>query len=85
MRTGKLRLMMRAANFSLSIHLMEDINFSATFGIHSASEICQEQISQVNEGIENAANLQDDIIVWGSSREELHQSLKEVLIEFLQV
>eukprot|EP00112_Aurelia_sp_Birch-Aquarium-sp1_P023107 Seg6752.3 transcript_id=Seg6752.3/GoldUCD/mRNA.D3Y31 product="Retrovirus-related Pol polyprotein from transposon 17.6" protein_id=Seg6752.3/GoldUCD/D3Y31 len=50
-----------------------------SFGIHSASEICQQQISQVIEGIEKAANLQDDIIVWGNTREELHQSLKEVL------
>ena len=49
------------------------------FGIHSASEICQQQISQVIEGIAKVANLQDDIIVWGNTREELHQSLKEVL------
>ena len=37
------------------------------------------QISQVIEGIAKAANLQDDIIVWGNTRKELHQSLKEVL------
>ena len=49
------------------------------FGIHSALEMCQQQISQVIEGIAKAANLQDDIIVWGNTREELHQSLKEVL------
>ena len=49
------------------------------FGIHSASEICQQQISQVIEGIAKATILQEDIIVWGNTREELHQSLNEVL------
>ena len=49
------------------------------FGIHSASEICQQQISQVIDGVEKAANLQDEIIVWGNTTEELYQSLKEVL------
>ena len=38
------------------------------FGIHSASEICQEAIVRVIEGVDNCANEQDDIIIWGIKR-----------------
>ena len=49
------------------------------FGIHSASEICQEAIARVIEGVDNCANEQDDIIIWGHSKEQLHNTLKNVL------
>ena len=40
------------------------------FGIHSASEICQEAIARVIEGVDNCANEQDHIIIWGHSKEQ---------------
>ena len=34
------------------------------YGIHSASEMCQQRIGQIIENIEGAKNSQDDIIIW---------------------
>ena len=41
------------------------------YGIRSASETCQSEISKIIHGIEGALNSQDDIIIWGKSKEEL--------------
>ena len=41
------------------------------YGIHSASDVCQNRISQMLENIEDAANSQDDIIIWAETLEEL--------------
>ena len=49
------------------------------YGIHSASEICQATISEIISGLQGAAKSQDDIIVWGSSKEELKQRTVAVL------
>ena len=49
------------------------------FGIHSASEICQQQIGNILENIEGCANAQDDIIIWGKDRVELVERTKAVL------
>ena len=49
------------------------------YGIHSASEICQATISEIISGLKGAANSQDDIIVRGSSKEELKQRTIAVL------
>ena len=49
------------------------------FGIHSASEVFQIKIAEIIEGIDLAENSQDDIIVWGRSKEEHDEVLKEVL------
>ena len=43
------------------------------YGIHSASEICQSHIASIIENIPGTANCQDDIIIWGSTLEELHE------------
>lgn len=43
------------------------------YGIHSASEICQAHIASIIEHIPGAENCQDDIIIWGSTLEELHK------------
>ena len=43
------------------------------YGIHSASEICQAQIASIIENVPGTANCQDDIIIWGSTLEELHE------------
>ena len=49
------------------------------FSIHSASEICQQQISEIIEGIEGCANAQDDIIVWGDNIDMLRKRTIETL------
>ena len=41
------------------------------YGIHLASDVCQNRISQMLENIEGAANNQYDIIIWGEILEEL--------------
>jgi len=50
------------------------------FGIHSASEILQAEISQIIIGLEGTDNMQDDIIVWGETQEQHDIRLREVLI-----
>ena len=49
------------------------------FGILSASEVFQKKITEILEGIEGCANVQDDIIVWGKTREEHNVCLSQVL------
>ncbi|CAB4033003.1 retrotransposon-like family member retr-1 [Paramuricea clavata] len=49
------------------------------YGIHSASEIFQLEISKIIAGCDGAANSQDDIIVWGETKEIHDQRLKKVL------
>ena len=49
------------------------------FGIHSASNICQLKISQILEGIEGVLNSEDDIIIWGSNKDELMACSTKVL------
>ena len=50
------------------------------YGIHLASDVCQNRISQMLENIEGAANNQDDIIIWGETLEEL----KNRIIKFFK-
>ncbi len=49
------------------------------FGVKSASEVFQKKISEIIEGLDGCRNNQDDIIVWGSSKEEHDERLKAVL------
>jgi len=49
------------------------------FGIHSASEIFQAEIANIISDVENAANSQDDIIIWGNTLEEHNETLIKVL------
>ena len=49
------------------------------FGIHSAAEVFQKEISQIIDGIEGAANDQDDIIVFVKDNEEYDKALEQVL------
>ena len=43
------------------------------YGIHSASDMCQQRIAQIIENIEGAKNSQDDIIIWGENSDKLQQ------------
>ena len=49
------------------------------YGIHSASELCQTQISRIIENIPGTSNSQDDIIIWASTKAELRKRTIEVL------
>ena len=41
------------------------------YGVKSASDVCQNYISQMLEGLEGVTNSQDDIIIWGQNSDEL--------------
>ena len=49
------------------------------YGIHSASEIFQASVANVISDIEGSSNSQDDTIIWGKMREELHERTVHVL------
>ena len=49
------------------------------YGIHSASELFQKVVEDILRGVENAANVQDDIVVWGKDQKEHDKTLQEVL------
>ena len=49
------------------------------FGIHSASEIFQSELSQLIEGIDGTANVQDDIIIHAPTRELHDEQVRLVL------
>ena len=49
------------------------------FGVSSASEIFQLDIAEIIEGVEGAANAQDDIVIWGETKEIHDQRLREIL------
>ena len=48
------------------------------YGIHSASDVCQQKIVQIINGIDGAPNSQDDIIIWGSTLQELESCTMKV-------
>ena len=52
------------------------------FGIHSASEICQQSIAEILEGIEGSANSQDDIIIWAETPEQLQERTISILTSY---
>ena len=49
------------------------------YGIHSANEIFQLEISKINEGINGVANSQDDIIIWADTKEAHDARVTQVL------
>ena len=49
------------------------------FGVHSASEVFQAAVAKMINGIEGCENMQDDIVVWGSTLEEHNTRLVETL------
>ena len=49
------------------------------FGIHIASEVFQQKLETVLEGLAGVANSQDDMIVWGADQKEHDIRLKKVM------
>ena len=52
------------------------------FGISCASEAFSQRISQIIEGLDGVAHIQDDIIIWGHSKAEHDKNLEQVLAHF---
>ena len=48
------------------------------FGVHSAAEVFQKRVAEIVGGIENVANYQDDIIVFGRDKEQRDKALRDV-------
>ena len=48
------------------------------YGITSASDVCQQYIYEILEGIEGAANSQDDILIWANDNNQLKQKTIQV-------
>ena len=51
------------------------------FGIASASEIFQREVEKIIEKVTGAINAQDDIIIWGRSKQELKRRVRKVMRE----
>ena len=49
------------------------------YGIHSASEVFQAEIASIISNVQGAINFQDDIIVWGASKEEHDARSREII------
>ncbi len=49
-------------------------------GINSPSEICQRLICQIIENVDGCMNIQDDILIWGNTEQELTERTNQVLI-----
>ncbi len=54
------------------------------FGIHSASEVFQVEIASIIADIPGCANSQDDIIVWGTTKQEHDHRLRECYMNSIQ-
>ena len=51
------------------------------FGVHHASEVFQADVAEILEGIEGVQNAQDDIIIWGSTKAEHDQRLRDAMMQ----
>ena len=49
------------------------------FGIHSAQEMFQKTIDMAFEGLNGCKSIIDDMLVWGSSKEDQDKNLRKVL------
>ena len=49
------------------------------FGVHSASEVFSKRISEIIEGLDGVAHIQDDIIIWAPDKEAHNERLRIVL------
>ena len=49
------------------------------FGILSASKVFQKKIAEIIQGLDGCTNVQDDILVWGSTKEQHDARLKAVM------
>ena len=49
------------------------------FGVHCTSEIFSKRISELLNGLEGVAHIQDDMIIWGDGNEQHDNRLRIVL------
>ena len=81
MHTGTLRLMKKVVNSSLLLHLLEGINiFDFLLGFIPLQRfVSNKSITLLRVLRKYPISGMILVIIWGKTREELHQSLKEVL------
>ena len=53
-------------------------------GIHSATEVFQVEVANIIAGLSGCVNLQDDIIIWGKTKEEHDSNLEKVMDRILE-
>ena len=51
------------------------------YGIHSASEVFQQEITSITSDIPGSANSQDDIIAWGRTLAKHNERLDKVFLK----
>ena len=98
MRGAKYFIKLGASNAYWQIELDEKISKLLTFnspfgryqflkmpyGIHSARDLCQQKIAQIIERTDGTAYSQDDIIIWGSTQQELESHFTVKVISSVQ-
>jgi len=60
--------------------LASGVTGSHIYGASLGSEMCQHVIGQLLEGLPNARNIADDILVHGTTKEEHYKSLESTLL-----
>ena len=79
MGTGRFQLIVKVLIHSPLPLASGATNLTMHYGIHSASEIFQLEISRIIKGIDGVANSQDDIIIWTDKKEAHDACVKQVL------
>ena len=51
------------------------------YGIHSASEVFQREVTSIISDIPGSANSQDDFVVWGKTLQEHDERLRKVFLK----
>ena len=51
------------------------------YGIHSASEVFQEEVTSIISDVPGSANFQDDFIVWGKTLQDHDERLRKVFFK----
>ena len=51
------------------------------YGIHSASDVFQSEVTSIISNIPGSANSQDDFVVWGITLQEHHERLRKVFLK----
>ena len=84
MHTGKYQLTRKAKLLTFNTpHGRYRFN-RMPFSIHSASEICQQAIAEIIDGVEGAVNSQDNVLIWGETLEELRSRTNHVFNQIQQ-
>ena len=76
---GRSKWIKKALNYYYCYTLWSLSLQTLTVWIHSANEIFQARVANIISDIEESSNSQNDIIIWGKTREELHEQTVQLL------